>query len=172
MSNISTGTDDSFQTCCSSIFENSHESENGSLHDALNSRVFLIPSSINDMWLLEQVNKFKLMNSKVESNLKEGYVTENDDILKDDGYDYSRFAVDEYDSNLTKSFKLSDVVKSKLSSDEKQRNNQLFDEDSYIINELVSELSLDPLENESEEQSITLTQCEIEEIKDLLSQDY
>ncbi|KAH8739063.1 hypothetical protein FG386_000930 [Cryptosporidium ryanae] len=180
MSNISTKTDDSFQTCCSSIFESSQESESDSLHDALNSRVFLVPSSINDMWLLEQINKFKLLNSKDntvsgdEFKLESNSNSDSNNTLKSDCDEYNNqyFPENEHDYCTTEPLKLSDLVKNKLNLDEKRNNNQLFDGDSHIINELIRQLSLDSQESESNQQDITLTQCEIEEIKGLLSQDY
>ncbi|KAF7456488.1 hypothetical protein HWI79_2978 [Cryptosporidium felis] len=174
---------DSFESCYSSLFDNSQDTEVNSLQETLNSKVFLIPSSFNDIWLLEQINQLKLLTQRDEIGQEFDDSSSNDSSLNEqatpDESPSSR-SEDERSENSSESLKsmdsskkLSDIVNNKLFSNWQQ--NVISDEDNILISELENEVTFGKVSDTSSQTSsrvleglANLTQDEIDGIKEIL----
>ncbi|OII71244.1 uncharacterized protein cubi_01719 [Cryptosporidium ubiquitum] len=124
----STKTQDSFESCYSCIFENSQDSQVDSLQETLNSKVFLLPSSYNDIWLVNQLNQLKLisqnddklneLNNYVDtfSDNEEQFSSENNSVIQEEAFSDNINNYNFFEKELVSNTKLSDIVKNKLLS--------------------------------------------------------
>ncbi|KAH8583970.1 uncharacterized protein ELE39_002728 [Cryptosporidium sp. chipmunk genotype I] len=124
-----TKTQDSFESCYSCIFENSQDSQVDSFQETLNSKVFLLPCSYNDIWLVNQLNELKLISQSDDELIKldkydqicsdgdEKLISNEDSsVTQEETFsDYTSYCNFISNESLS-STKLSDIVKNKLLS--------------------------------------------------------
>ncbi|KAJ1605783.1 hypothetical protein OJ253_2996 [Cryptosporidium canis] len=164
----STKTQDSFESCNSAIFDNSQDSFVDTIHETLNNKVFLLPSSYNDIWLVNQLDQLKLIsqngtgkytddqnsggcNSMIQDEISSVCPNDNPEILENE---------------FSSSTKLSDVINKLLSSKNSVNttfkktdpdefsvfdNDLLSEEDTIIIDELIKDHYFNPLNLELSE---------------------
>ncbi|KAK9172411.1 hypothetical protein CmeUKMEL1_09780 [Cryptosporidium meleagridis] len=173
----STKTQDSFESCYSCVFENSQDSQVDSLQETLNNKVFLLPCSYNDIWLVNQISELKLISQNDDqlnkfnnyddtcSDNEEPISSEDNSVIQEeilsDYTNYCNFSPNESVSST----RLSDIVKNKLlsgkTSSSRLNNNNITDnsffqnqdffseEDTILIDELVKDLSINSVSSSS-----------------------
>ncbi|QOY41461.1 hypothetical protein cpbgf_500253 [Cryptosporidium parvum] len=171
----STKTQDSFESCYSCIFENSQDSQVDSLQETLNNKVFLLPCSYNDIWLVNQLNELKLISQNDDqlnklnkyddtcSDNEEPISSEDNSVIQEeilsDYTNYCNFSPNESVSST----RLSDIIKNKLLSVKNSSNHLKNNNNNNNNNTMINNSSFQNQNFFSEEDTILIDEL----VKDL-----
>ncbi|OII77419.1 hypothetical protein cand_009100 [Cryptosporidium andersoni] len=169
---------ESYNSCHSILCESSQESNIDTLQDTLNEKIFLIDMYSTNIWFSSQNNETKILNIRERSMDSSGTLAGWEPISSVLNSEDKINKILEISDSTIPSIKLADIIKQKLHLSESRSSSQsdygtpkdiIIDEDANFLSELVEELTKCSFLPEVSE---SLTQEEIDGIKDILSQEY